>query len=76
LLRNIGNNFVKNRSKNKTNKIEISDTSKLLEFFMYSANASNSPATRQINCSLLKIAYTIHDLKRNEEKIEKAEEEF
>lgn len=77
LLRNVGSSFVKKWNKNKnSDKIELTNTKEVRDFFSHSGSQKNPSATRQIHCSLLKIAYAINDIKTNEEKIDKAEKEF
>jgi len=77
LLRNVGSSFIKKRNKDKnSNKIQLTNTKEVRDFFNHSSSEKNPSATRQIHCSLLKIAYAINDIKTNEEKIDKAEKEF
>lgn len=75
LLRNVWTSFIKKWSKN-WDKIELKTNKEIRDFFTHSSQNKNPSATRQIHCSLLKIAYAINDTKVNEDKIKKAEEEF
>ena len=77
LLRTIGPSFVKKRNKNNnSNAIELNNTKEVRDFFSHSTNKKNPTATKQIHCSLLKIAYAINDIKTHEKEINKIEEEF
>jgi len=77
MKRSIGKNFIKKWNSNKSEDlIQLQSNKKVIEFFLYSWDKNNSNADRQIHCSLLKIAFGIHDINLHKEEIDNANADF